>query len=305
MTTESLPTRCRSATTGVSECHTACSVVSALDATSNLAATRRAEVWSVLDTVMDPELDQSVVQMKFVSALTIADGEVDIQFRLPTYWCSPNFAFIMASDMHAVVSALSWVSNVTVVLDEHMYADQINSGIAKRLSFSDTFGDEADGNLDDVRRIFLLKAFQRRQEAMLLVLKGLDYTPEALVAMTLRDLNALDLDTDAETARVRYLERRQVAGPHPSVATQASVGTQTSSPDSLAFVSTEGAPLNAQAFAAHLKTLRSVRVNAEFNGALCSGLLSARYEFDMTTPLKSQQEVNPFIAAPTSQTSER
>lgn len=291
MTTESLPTRCQSASTGKSERNTACSVVSALDAAGDLAAARQAEVWSVLDTVMDPELDQSVVQMKFVSALTVAGGAVDIQFRLPTYWCSANFAFIMASDMHAVVSALPWVRNVTVVLDEHMYADQINSGIARRLSFSDTFGDEADGNLDDVRRIFLLKAFQRRQEAILLVLKGLDFTPEALVAMTLRDLDALTLDTDGAAARARYLERRAVAAldPNPSV--------HTLSPAALAFVSVEGAPLDAHSFAVHLKTLRSVRVNAEFNGALCSGLLNARYEFDTTTPLKSQQKDNPYIAA--------
>lgn len=246
---------------------------------------RHAQVWDCLDTVADPELDQSVVEMKFISAVTIADDKVDIQFRLPTYWCAANFAFMMADDMHTVVSALPWVRGVTVVLDEHMYADTINRGIAEKRSFVDTFGDEADGNLDDVRRIFLLKAFQRRQESMLVHLAGIGHTPEMLVAMTLGDLNALALDAAGTKARARYLERRGVAGP--------TKAARTLEPAALAFVSPDGAPLTVGVYAQHMKTLRSVRVNAEFNGALCTGLLNARYEFDMTTPLKSQRRAKP------------
>lgn len=257
---------------------------------------RHAEVIGVLDTVMDPELDQSVVEMKFISAVTITGGSVDIKFRLPTYWCAANFAFLMASDMHAVVSALPWVKDVSVILDEHMYSDEINRGIAKRLSFADTFGDEADGNLDEVRLIFLRKAFQRRQEAVLLHLMGLGHAPEDLFAMTLGELNALDLDTDGSKSRTRYLERRTIAG---QIAGQvASISSsQPLAATALAFVTPDGSPLTAAIFTQHMKALRSVRVNAEFNGALCSGLLHARYEFDTSTPLKSQQKANPFIAA--------
>ena len=35
------------------------------------------------------------------------------------------------------------------------------------LSFQETFGAEADGNLDELRQTFLVKAFQRRQVALL------------------------------------------------------------------------------------------------------------------------------------------
>ncbi|WP_088348742.1 MULTISPECIES: iron-sulfur cluster assembly protein [Rhodomicrobium] len=239
-------------------------------------ASRLAEVWDSLSRVTDPELDRSVTEMKFVSAVTLGeDGRVGIRFRLPTYWCAPNFAFMMADDMRAAVAALPWVSAVSVVLDEHMYAETINRGMAQGCSFADTFGEEADGNLDDVRRIFLLKAFQRRQEAMLLHLRDLGFAPDALARMTLSELDALTLDEAGALARTRYLERRDAAGPLAA--------------DALAFVTTEGQPLAPADFAAHLKRLRSVRVNAEFNGALCSGLLAARYEFDTTTPLKSQR----------------
>ena len=239
-------------------------------------AAKLAEVWEQLGTVADPELDQSVTDMKFISTLDIdAQNRVAVQFRLPTYWCAANFAFMMADDMRAAVGTLAWVQSVSVVLDEHMYADKINTGLAEGRSFQATFGDEADGDIDEVRKIFLRKAFQRRQEAVILHLRALGHTPDAMIAMTLGGLDALDLDAEGAKARARYLERRAIAGPL--------------SPEALVVVTTDGAPLTTVTFPAHLKALRSVRVNAEFNGALCTGLLSARYEFDLTTPLATPQ----------------
>jgi len=38
-----------------------------------------------------------------------------------------------------------------------MYADKINAGLANGLSFQETFGTEADGDLDDLRQTFLVK----------------------------------------------------------------------------------------------------------------------------------------------------
>ena len=49
--------------------------------------------------------------------------------------------------------------------------------------------------------------------------------------------------------------------------------------------------LQAEGFEAYVRGLRRVGVNAEFNGALCRGLLSAR--FDMTTPLPERPKMNP------------
>lgn len=239
-------------------------------------AAKLAEVWEQLGTVADPELDQSVTDMKFISTLDIdAQDRVAVQFRLPTYWCAANFAFMMADDMRAAVSTLPWVQSVSVVLDEHMYADKINIGLAEGRSFQATFGDEADGDIDDVRKIFLRKAFQRRQETVIVQLRRLGLADDTLVAMTLAELDALAFDADGVTARARYLERRAVAGPV--------------SPTERAFVAPDGAPLTVAGLPAHMKALRSVRVNAEFNGALCTGLLSARYEFDLTTPLMTPQ----------------
>jgi metal-sulfur cluster biosynthetic enzyme len=231
------------------------------------------EVWKRLELVTDPELDESVTEMDFITEVDVdADDRVHIGFRLPTYWCAANFAFMMADDMRSAVLDLPWVKEVTIQLGEHMYADTINQGVAEGRSFQETFGDEADGDLDEVRRTFLLKAFQRRQEALLLHLGAAGFAPAELVGLRIVDLVSLPVDGEGRKLRDRYMERRSVAGPVDA--------------EAMAFVTTGGEPLQVEGFEIYVKALRRVRVNAEFNGALCRGLLSAR--FDTTTPYVPQ-----------------
>ena len=71
-------------------------------------AEREAAVRQALDRVTDPELDEPVTDLRFIERLTIEqDGGVAIGFRLPTYWCAANFAFLMADDMRRAVGALA------------------------------------------------------------------------------------------------------------------------------------------------------------------------------------------------------
>jgi metal-sulfur cluster biosynthetic enzyme len=233
------------------------------------AEDRQAEVWACLQGVTDPELDESIIELEFVSRVDVdSESRVHIGFRLPTYWCAANFSFLMADDMRRAVMALDWVRDVTVVLGEHMYADRINAGLAKGLSFQETFGAEADGSLDELRQTFLVKAFQRRQAALLNHLVGAGHLPATIVDLTLAKLDDLSVDDDGGKLVRRYLERRAVVG--------------SSAPDAFAFVNAEGARLQAANLPAYLSGLRRVGVNAEFNSALCRGLLSVR--FDLDTP---------------------
>jgi metal-sulfur cluster biosynthetic enzyme len=231
---------------------------------------RRAEVWACLEGVTDPELDESVTELNFVTKADVdARNRVHIEFRLPTYWCAANFSFLMADDMRRAVSALEWVEGVSVALGEHMYADKINAGLAKGLSFQETFGEEADGSLEDLRQTFLVKAFQRRQAALLNHLAGAGMPADEIVALTLAELAGLALDEEGARLARRYRERRCVVGPL--------------RPDALAFISAEGARLPSEGLSAYVSGLRRVGVNAEFNSALCGGLLAVR--FDLETPL--------------------
>ena len=230
---------------------------------------REAEIWACLQGVTDPELDESVTELNFVTKADVdSENRVHIEFRLPTYWCAANFSFLMADDMRCAVSALDWVKDVSIVLGEHMYADKINAGLAKGLSFQETFGTEADGSLDDLRQTFLVKAFQRRQVALLNHLLGVGHSSKTIVSLTLVELGCLPVDDEGEKLVRRYLERRAVVGSLRA--------------DMLAFVDAAGVRLKAGNLSAYISGLRRVGVNAEFNSALCRGLLSVR--FDLETP---------------------
>lgn len=231
---------------------------------------RRREVWAALASVVDPELDEPVTDMGFISRADVDDeGRVHVGFRLPTYWCAANFAFMMADDMRSALLALPWVQGTSIVLGEHMYADKINKGVAEGWSFEETFGEEANGNLDGVRRTFLIKSYQRRQEALMRHLLDMDVPAADVVAMTVLDLRTLGLGPEGCELRRRYLERRGLTG--------------LASDDAPAFVSSAGDMLSEMELPRYLGELRRIRANAEFNGALCRGLLSVR--FDMETPL--------------------
>src|SRR5580693_8665512 len=165
---------------------------------------RTQEVWSALDTVTDPELDQSVTSLEFVTSVQIQqEDSVRIEFRLPTYWCAPNFAFLMASDMRDAVTEIAWVQKVNVELLDHFSAELINRGVALRQDFRDAFPGETDDDLSAVRKKFLGKAYERRQELLIRHLLANGRDPAWITAVSLRELMSLPLE--AEGARLRNL----------------------------------------------------------------------------------------------------
>ncbi len=226
------------------------------------------EVWQQLHNVCDPELDEPITDMGFVETVVPdSDGKVAVSFRLPTYWCSANFAYLMASDIRLEVEKLDWVSRVNVRLEDHMFEEQVNTGVNEGMSFRDTFADLApDEGLDEIREKFRKKAFQRRQEVMLIGLRQLGIKDEEIVRLTLSQLDAVQFDEDEEVKqKPRYLEiigRLDLAN----------------GPDDLAFRDYDGNVLKAEHLTEYLSVLRGVRINMEFSGALCRGLLSTRYK---------------------------
>jgi len=101
--------------------------------------------------------------------------------------------------------------------------------------------------------------------------------------LTLAELESLPGDDNGGKLVRRYLERRAVVGPvHP---------------DAFAFVDAEGARLKAENLSTYVSGLRRVGVNAEFNSALCRGLLSVR--FDLETPFVPKSKAS--LRAPESQ----
>ena len=246
------------------------------------------QVWARLDLVMDPELDEPVTDMGFVEAVSITDAAPDnaaivhVSFRLPTYWCSPNFAFLMAEDIKRQIEVLPWVGQAVITLQDHMAADEMNAAINSGASFGSVFEDLHPGeDLAALREKFDVKAFQRRQEVVIKALIQLGFLPAQIVALTHAELQAISLP-DAEDARqkARYLAILAVK-PAPLAS-------------GLGLPTYQGAPI--ADYPLYMGLLRSVRINMEFSGSLCRGLKASRYQ---QADLSGDVPVLVNLAAPT------
>src|SRR5262249_57481414 len=114
-----------------------------------------------------------------------ADGDAQVRLRLPTYFCAPNFAFLMVADAYDAVSALPGVRATEVVLEDHFASDAINGGVAARAGFARSFDGEAVGELHELRADFLRKAVMAGTDLVCRPLASAGVEPPALAALTL------------------------------------------------------------------------------------------------------------------------
>ena len=90
-----------------------------------------ASLLAALDSVRDPELDEPITALGFVSSCEVTiEGDVDVVLRLPTPQCAPNFAFLMAADARGVVGRVPGVRSVSVRLEDHYTGEEINAALA-------------------------------------------------------------------------------------------------------------------------------------------------------------------------------
>jgi metal-sulfur cluster biosynthetic enzyme len=224
---------------------------------------RAAEVWGALRPVTDPELDESVVELGFVSEVAVRGARAEVSFRLPTFWCSANFAFIMAEDMREAVARLAWVEEAAIRLVDHFAAERMNAGIAAGRGFADVF--EVDADLGAVRQAFRRKAYLGRMSALIELLRDEGRTPADILALRVGELRAISSGRLA-AASARFLERRAEFG-------------GSAAPDALAFRKPEEEAIEPHELRDYLREIRMVRRSAEANGEMCRMLLKARIEF--------------------------
>ncbi len=221
--------------------------------------TPTAQVLAALATVRDPELDEAVTTLGFVASCTVSqDGVADVHLRLPTYFCAPNFAFLMVADAFDAVSAVDGVRRAAVVLDDHFASDAINSGVAARAGFVGSFEGLAAGELDELRADFLRKAVLAGTDRVCRPLVAAGRTPSDLAALTLGDLPP---GVDVDRLRTR---RRELGLPADDDAP-------------LLVDVVTGAAIEVDALPLHLRRARLTRVGVDANTSICSGMLRERY----------------------------
>jgi metal-sulfur cluster biosynthetic enzyme len=222
---------------------------------------RVAEAFEALGAVVDPELDQPITDLDFVQSLTVSeDGDVVAHLRLPTSFCAPNFAYLMASDAKDVLTQLYWTSGVTVELDDHHDSAIINAGLAADAGYRGTFAHEAEDDLEDLRTIFLRKAHVAAMERCLTAVMRADTTRE----MTEMGSVVLGELPDDETTHALLKRRRTLGLP--------------TTPDSLVMVDHDGNPYTAIDVPLALRRARSTRISIDGNAHFCRGLLRTRYD---------------------------
>lgn len=218
------------------------------------------QVLQALEAVRDPELDEPITSLGFVASCTVsADGDARVRLRLPTYFCAPNFAFLMVADAYDAVSGTAGVRTTEVVLEDHFASDAINGGVAARAGFARSFDGEAVGELHDLRADFLRKAVMAGTDQVCRPLLAAGAEPAALRAMTLGDL-----------PRSRALDRlRQRRG---------ELGLAAGNDAPLLIDPATGAPVGDDAVPLHLRRARTTQVSIEANAGICRGMLRHRYD---------------------------
>jgi metal-sulfur cluster biosynthetic enzyme len=215
------------------------------------------EVLGALAGVRDPELDQDLVELGFVTDVAVDGSDVAVRLRLPTFYCAPNFAFLMVADARAAVEALDGVGEARIALEDHFTAEEINAAVGRDAGFAEAFPGQAVGGLDELRVLFQRKALTAREGRLGEALLAAGRTEAQLAAMRLADLPP---GPDAE----RYAHLRAELG----------IGAE---PDAHAFVTGDGTVLTAEDLPRFLRFARLVSRSLEGNGHLCRGLLKTRY----------------------------
>ena len=222
--------------------------------------TDKADLLVALGAVRDPELDEPVTTLGFVSSCSVsAAGDVQVRLRLPTYFCAPNFAFLMVADAYDAVSAVDGVRHAEVILDDHFASDAINAGVAARAGFVQSFDGLADGELDDLRTSFVRKAVLAGTDRVCRPLLAAGMTTDDLARLTLGDVPA---SPDLDRLRARRAE----------------LGLPSGDDAALLVDAVTGVGIGAEALPLHLRRTRLTRVNMEANGSMCRGMLSHRYQ---------------------------
>jgi metal-sulfur cluster biosynthetic enzyme len=223
------------------------------------AARADSAVWGALGTVRDPELDEPITTLGFVASCTVSPpGQARIRLRLPTYFCAPNFAFLMVADAYDAVTAVPGVHSAEVILDDHFASDAINAGVAARAGFVASFDGEAAEELDELRATFLRKAVLAGTDLVCRPLTAAGRTPAELAAMSLADV-----PVSPELTRLR---RRR-----------ADLGLPADDAAPLLIDPATGAPVAPEAIPLHLRRAALTRTGIEANTSICSGMLRARY----------------------------
>ena len=141
-----------------------------------------------LAQVLDPELDESILDLGFVRALELHSGHARVALQLPTSWCAVNFAYLMAEDVRRALLGVEGIRQVTVRLGDHCAAAEIEAAVNDGRPFAEAFPGEGADSLAALRLTFLRKGYFTRQERLLRELRDVGCSTAEICALQISDV---------------------------------------------------------------------------------------------------------------------
>jgi metal-sulfur cluster biosynthetic enzyme len=227
-------------------------------------------VWEALGQVRDPELDEPVTSLGFVHEWGVDAGVARVSLRLPTYYCAPNFVWMMVADAYDALLSVDGVERAEVRVEDHFAADEIN-----RRTTGATETPERPPDLDTLRRTFRVKAYVVAMERVCRGLRRGETTLAQLADVALGDVPS--------TRDLERLVRCRIA-----------LGVRIDRRSPL-LLDEHGQLIRAGDLGGWLRRAQTIRVSMEGNTELCQALLRSRYHL---ADLEAQ------LAAPPSVTEE-
>ncbi len=230
-----------------------------------------------LAQVLDPELDESILQLGFIRSLHLHDGHATVALQLPTSWCAANFAYLMAEEIRRALLTVEQIQQVTVRLGDHFAAEAIETAVNAGRPFDEAFPGEGCESLDALRATFLRKGFTSRQARVLQELRTTGLSPGEICGLRVGDVSMHGATCLARTAvgemvtvgsattMERYLERRRELG-------------LDCTPTAPLVIDLRGQPLSGDRLEAYYRAARTVRVSLEANGSFCRAVLAVRQD---------------------------
>lgn len=216
-----------------------------------------AAVIDAIRHVRDPELDESIVELDFVSSVMVTQESVVVRLRLPTYFCAPNFSYLMVADVREALVGLAGVEHAEVLLDDHFASEEINEGVNQQHGFAESFPGLADGELGDLRLLFKRKALMSRQYRVSRLLRAAGHDPAEMATLALGQVPPCD---DLDDYRLSL--------------TDLGIATDDDAPF---LVNGAGQPIPEHDAEEHLARARGVAFSTQLNAEFCSGVLATRY----------------------------
>lgn len=233
----------------------------------------REEVERALSRVRDPELDMPITDLGFVREISLEPGGgVRVRILMPTYWCSPNFTYMILEAARRELLGLGWARRVEVLVEGHHDSHRINQCVNRGLSFRECYPEEATDSLEGLSRLFRERALRSRLYGVLMILSRRGVDPGSLEGLRLKDVSLRGdrLSIGGRQVALTPQEARHLRGYLEYLAS--TYGEEASLvPEALR-------PQEGASFQEWLARLRVASTNIALNAELCKLLLVKRLE---------------------------